>query len=571
MEQIKQRLGVVDVVGSYIKLQKAGANFKAPCPFHSEKSPSFYVSPSREMWHCFGCNRGGDIFEFVKEMESVEFPEVLRILADRAGVKIVYEKQEFVNEKTRLLDLIKDAAFFYQKKLVDSGEVLKYLRERGLKNETLKDFQIGFALPEEAGWRNLLYFLKDKGYSEADVEKAGLAVRKDSGGFYDRFRGRIIFPLKDYSGRIVGFSGRVFGPEKEGVGKYINTPQTVLYDKSKILYGFDRAKTEIRKQDFCVLVEGQMDVLMSHQARIMNAVAVSGTALTSFHLASIKRLSSNLIMAFDGDEAGLEAAGRSIDMALQNEFEVRAVLLEGAKDPAELVLRDPDLWESLVKNSVHIIDFYLNILKNKHGIVDKNVKSVGDEVARRFVMDVEKNVFPYVAVLQSEVEKSHWVSKISREISVAEDAVLAQIRKSKIPFEDKNRLSAGKSKSSLVVSDRKDVILKKLAGIKLWQKEKNVLSDFATPFVDDFLAVFSPEIEANKLSLEAELYYADSKKFEEEVEYLEKELKREILKGKLFLLTEELRMMENDDRANEKEISVKLEEFKCLSSELAGA
>jgi len=570
VEQIKQRLSVADVVGSYIKLQKAGANFKAPCPFHSEKSPSFYVSPSRDVWHCFGCNRGGDIFEFVKEIENVEFPEALRILADRAGVKIVFEKPELISERTRLLDLIGEAAVFYQKRLSVTDNALRYLRERGLKNETLKNFQLGFAPFEEAGWRNLVSFLKSRGYGEIDAEKAGLAVRKDSGSFYDRFRGRIMFPLKDFSGRIVGFSGRILGLEKEGVGKYINTPQTVLYDKSKILYGFDRAKTEIRKNDFCVLVEGQMDVLMSHQAGVVNAVAVSGTALTPFHLSAIKRLSSNLIMAFDGDEAGLTAASRSIDMALRNEFEVRAVLLKDAKDPAELALKDPRLWGDSVKNAVHIIDFYLNILKNRYGVSGQmGFKSGGDEMARSFVMGVEKNVFPYLSVLRSEVEKSHWISKIAREIFVSEEVIWSQLKKTKNPFETEKCLPQGGVGGSFSVSGRKEAILRKLAGIEIWKKENKFISDFARPFIADFLAGISSQPELDKLSIEAELYYAGSEKFEEEAEYLSKELKKEVIKEKLFLLTEEMKHMENNGVVAEKEISGKLEEFQRLSFELA--
>ena len=283
VEQIKQRLSVVDVIQSYIKLDKAGANFKARCPFHSEKTASFFVSPARDIWHCFGCSRGGDIFAFVMEIEGVEFIEALKILAERAGIKLKMEDPRLRNERVRLLDLMKDAADFYRRELDKREEVLDYLHKRGLKTETIQSWHLGYAPQESEGWRNLYEYLLSKGYSDEEMEKTGMAIKADQREkrYYDRFRGRIMFPIFDFSGRVVGFSGRLYPEiEKEGVGKYINSPQTVLYDKSKILYGFDKAKTEIRKKDACVLVEGQMDVLMSHQAGVANSVAVSGTGLT---------------------------------------------------------------------------------------------------------------------------------------------------------------------------------------------------------------------------------------------------------------------------------------------------
>ena len=485
VEQIKQRLTIVDVVGSYIKLQKAGANYKACCPFHSEKSPSFYVSPAREMWHCFGCNLGGDIFEFVKQIEGVEFPEALKTLADRAGVTLVFQNPEVRSEKTTLLDLMNDAVFFYQKQLTEKEEVLNYLRKRGLKNETLKNFNIGFAPGEESGWRHLFTFLKNKGYSIDQMEKAGLVIKKDTESYYDRFRGRIMFPLKDVSGRIVGFSGRVFGEEKEGVGKYINTPQTVLYDKSKILYGFDRAKMEIRKKDACILVEGQMDVIMAHQVEgargareggVSNTVAVSGTALTSSHLEIIKRLTNNLIMAFDSDEAGLAAAKRSIDIALRSGFEVRAVALPQGKDPADVILVNPEEWKKAINESLHIIEFYLNILEEKCGAN-----------SREFKLSVEKSVLPYVLLIQSGVDRSHWVSYIAKKLNVKEETILEEMKKIHI---DSKQKSSGVGEIKIEKKEtktRQNLIKEKLAGIMLWKKDKRIVPSFARDKIKSFL------------------------------------------------------------------------------------
>ena len=397
-EQIKSRLGVVDVVQSYLKLQKAGANFKANCPFHNEKTPSFFVSPTRDSWHCFGCNKGGDIFDFVMEIEGMEFFDALKSLAARAGVELETISPEIASERSKLLSLMERAKMFYERELKGNKELIEYLKERGLKGETAKAFGIGFVSgPPDGGWRNLHDFLKAEGFTELEMEKAGMVIKKPSAvsrqpsAYYDRFRNRIMFPLSNSSGQIVGFSGRIFGAEDDKMGKYINTPQTVLYDKSRILYGFDKAKTEIRKKDFCILVEGQMDVIMSHQAGLANTVAVSGTALTTEHLKIIKRLTGNLVMAFDGDEAGFRASQRGIDLALAEGFEVKVALIPSGKDPADIVKEDPKKWEDIVKNAKHILEFYLESLSDRK--------------------EIEEVFLPRVAVLPNDMEMARWVKK----------------------------------------------------------------------------------------------------------------------------------------------------------------
>jgi len=576
VEQIKQRLTVVDVVGSYIKLKKAGANYRAVCPFHSEKDASFYVSPSREIWHCFGCNRGGDMFEFVKQIEGVEFPDALRILADRAGVSVTYQNPEIRNEKTQLLDLLKDASVFYQKNLALNRNVLSYLWKRGLKNESLKKFSIGFAPTEDAGWRNLFDFLKSKGYSNEQMKKAGLVVSKEgSGDCYDRFRGRIMFPLKDASGRVVGFSGRIFGKEKEGIGKYINTPQTVVYNKSKILYGFDAAKTEIRKKDACILVEGQMDVLMAHQIGCVNTVAVSGTALTDHHLNLIRRLSGNLIMAFDSDEAGFSAAKRSIDLAFSNGFEVRAILMPQGKDPADVILEDGSGWLRLAEDANHVIDFYLNILKQKHDSWD----------SRGFKIDVEKNVLPYIASIQSEIDKNYWVSKIANTINVREEAVFKQIEKldssiirKETPF---NTAQGGKQKKdepfcSAPLRSRKDLLKDRLLGLALWRGWDIDSAHYSGEIKKLIFSGHEAGLPAgqagekeylNRIIFEAELCYQNNDNLDEEIENLTREFKKEYLKEKLNILAEDIRKCENCGK--KEELQNKLTDFQKLTRQLA--
>ena len=306
VDEIKSRLDVVDVVGGYIRLSKAGRNYRALCPFHSEKTPSFFVSPERQMWYCFGCQKGGSIFDFVMQMDGLEFGDALKVLAQRAGVELkkIDPKlsAKWKTEKTRLYEICELAAKFFERQL-EAGKtgqsVQKYLKERGLKSKTIQEWRIGYG-PDK--WQALSDFLKGRGYGEEEIERTGLSVRKDEiqNSNYDRFRNRIIFPIYDLNGGVVGFSGRIFG---EGEPKYLNTPNTLIYDKSRVLYGLDRAKLDIRKDNFCVLVEGQMDVIMSHQAGVRNAVASSGTALTVEHLKIIKRYTENLAMAFDMDLA----------------------------------------------------------------------------------------------------------------------------------------------------------------------------------------------------------------------------------------------------------------------------
>ncbi|MDD5032508.1 MAG: DNA primase [Candidatus Pacebacteria bacterium] len=562
VEQIKQRLNVVDVVGSYVKLIKAGANYKAVCPFHSEKSPSFFVSPSRDTWHCFGCNKGGDIFEFVKQIEGVEFVEALKILADRAGVVLARENPEARNERTRLLELMSDAGDFYKRCLLQNPDVFNYLRKRGLSEETIKNFNIGFAPAEETGWRHLLNFLKEKGYSVSEMEKTGMAVKKTVSDYYDRFRGRIMFPLKDFSGRVVGFSGRIFASPsvslaKEGTekAKYINTPQTILYDKSKILYGFDSAKLEIGKKDFCVLVEGQMDVIMSQQAGVLNTVAVSGTALTENHLLTLGRLTKKLVMAFDSDEAGIKASKRSVDMALSAGFEVRAVAITGGKDPADMVLENPENWVKAVGESTHIINFYLDVLKEKYGD------------GREYKIEAAKNILPYVVSMQSEVEKSHWITEIAKRIGAREDSVYEDFKKIRL----EKRLGSSQDTSLNFpvqpIKKRLELLAERVGGIILWKKDKTLFPEEVMKEAEKMLESFDKNSK-NRIAIEAELYYSGSDKLDDEITELVKDFKKESVKTRLEALAEEVCSYENcGDTAN---LSSKMEEFQKLSKELGG-
>ena len=362
IEQIKARLSVVEVVGSYFKLERAGANYRARCPFHQEKTPSFFVSPSRGRYHCFGCNRGGDLISFVEEIENLDFVGALKLLAERAGVPYSQPDPALASLKDRLYLLHEAAVRYYSGQLKANPAALSYLAERGLTDAAIESFRLGWAPP---GWRNLGAALAGQGFKEDEMVSAGLLVSASSSKPpYDRFRSRIMFPLTDTVGRAIGFSGRIFGTDDNDQSvKYLNSPATPLYDKSRILYLYDQARLPMRAANRCVLVEGQIDAILSHQAGLAETVAVSGTALTTVHLSLIKRLTDNLIMAFDADLAGVNAGRRAIGLALAAGLEVKIAILPADRDPADLICENPAAWRQAVGDAVHVIDFLLTVLE----------------------------------------------------------------------------------------------------------------------------------------------------------------------------------------------------------------
>ncbi|OGN02562.1 MAG: hypothetical protein A2651_00055 [Candidatus Yanofskybacteria bacterium RIFCSPHIGHO2_01_FULL_42_12] len=461
ISKIKDRLNVVDVVSGYLKLQKAGINFKAPCPFHSEKTPSFFISPERQIWHCFGCQKGGDIFTFVKEIEGVEFPEALKILAARAGVELEEFNAAIKDSKDRLYQACETTAKFFEKQLGSSNMgklALEYLKGRGLEEKTITQFRLGFA-PDT--WEALSGYLRNSGFTEKEIVDAGLAVKREvtnskfqaPNSIYDRFRSRIMFPISDVNGRVVGFTGRIFegvvptrksvgtptsgfdqaqsGPDKDQsvVAKYINTPQTLIYDKSRILYGLNLARGEIRKKNKCLLVEGNMDAIMSYQAGVNNVVASSGTALTPMHLGLLKRFTSNLDLCFDTDSAGAVATKRGIGMALSQDFNVKVVSINDkeCKDPADYVQKygnNPLIplgasWAEVAEKAKPVVEFYFDKAK-------ENYNSGSAESKKSVILTVA----PFIKRLSSRVEKSHWISQLAFLLRVKEDAVESDIMSS---------------------------------------------------------------------------------------------------------------------------------------------
>lgn len=382
------------------------------------------VSPERQIWHCFGCGQGGDIFKFVMQMEGVEFPDALRILARRAGVVLKRQDPQIQSRKKRLYEVCELAAKFFQAQLAKGSggqPALKYLKERGLKEETIKSWRLGWA-PDN--WRALTDFLKSRGYRVEEIIAAGLAIKPEkesaANNPYDRFRSRIMFPIFDLLGQAVGFAGRIFGQkEKEDVGKYINTPQTELYDKSRLLYGLNFAKNEIRQADAAVFVEGNLDVIMSHQAGVKNAVASSGTALTEEHLRIIKRYTDNLLFAFDADAAGQTATRRGIDLALAQDFQIKMIKLKD-KDPAEVIKKNPADWQQSLAAAQSIKDFYFGSVAAKF--------DVGTEEGRRAI---KKELLPIIKSLASRTEQSEWLKELSRLLRANERDLMFDLEKTR--------------------------------------------------------------------------------------------------------------------------------------------
>lgn len=428
VDEIKSRLDTVEFIKGYLKLEKAGANWKALCPFHTEKTPSFFVSPSRQMWHCFGCHKGGDAFKFLMELEHLEFPEALKILAEKTGVELKREDPRLRSERNRLLEILEAAARFFENQLTHSQEVGAYLTSRGLKESTIKEFRLGFA---PAGWENLFHHLTSLGFGASEVERAGLAVKRsgETGreGYYDRFRSRIMFPIADTQGRTVGFTGRIFGQADETEAKYVNTPESLVFFKSQILYGFDKTKHEVRKQNAAVLTEGQMDFLMAWQDGVRNIVATSGTALTPWHLSTLKRLCENLYFAFDMDEAGGQATERGIAMAAHQGFNLKIIELPARKDIADFVKETPDKLAEVIGKAIPVMEYYFE--KAIRLAQDKSIEALETK------KDILRYILPRIKMLKSPVDQAFWLEKLSRKIDIAE-AVLSQELRGTVALHD---------------------------------------------------------------------------------------------------------------------------------------
>jgi len=472
VQEIKEKLNIVDIISGYLRLQKAGVNFKALCPFHNEKTPSFMVSPSRQSWHCFGsCGEGGDIFTFIEKIEGVEFPEALKILAEKAGIILKYDNPKLRSEKDRVYEICEKATQFFTASLNNANVILDYLHKRGLQDGTIDEWRLGYA-PDS--WDSLLSFLGKYGYREPEIEKAGLILR--GAKYHDRFRNRLMFPIFDTNGRVVAFSGRIMNDivlsktEKADSGKYINSPETILYNKSRILYGLDKAKTEIRKADKVVLVEGQMDAILPWQDGIKNIVATSGTALTEDHILVLKRLTSNLVLAFDMDEAGEKATERGDLAAVQSGFNISVVSLLSGKDPADFVKEHPGEFFKLINSAEPIMSYYFKRIFKKFSAQGGSPEG-GDEIPLEGKKFVAINLLSKIKRLSSAVERSNWIRELSLRINTPERDLSEEMEQLEMAPDESTPSVLTSSKANIQVKTRKEILSERLLALLLKKPE----------------------------------------------------------------------------------------------------
>ena len=432
VDEVKERIDIVDLISQYVPLKKAGRNFKALCPFHTEKTPSFYVFPHTQTWHCFGCNAGGDVFSFIMKKENMDFREALRFLAAKAGVELEKKPPEEIERVKVLREVLSVAADYYHRLLTDPEKGAKaraYLEKRGIRPETAEVFRLGYALDE---WHNLEKYMTGLGYKREILLEAGLLIqREDGSGVYDRFRGRLIIPIRDEQGRVVGFGARTLDPE--GAPKYINSPATPLFDKGRLLFGLDMAKESIRTQDMAIIVEGYMDVIQAHQMGFRNVVASMGTALTETQLRKLARYTRRFALALDPDVAGSEATIRALQLAeealdkeaepfidprgmLRFEERLKAeffiISLPSGYDPDALIRESPERWEERVENALPMVDFYINVITQKFDLNSPRGKA-----------EAVRTVIPIIQGIPGEIERDHYIHKLARLVKVDEMAI----------------------------------------------------------------------------------------------------------------------------------------------------
>jgi DNA primase len=424
VEEVRSKTDIIQLISQYLTLKKSGRNFKALCPFHSEKVPSFMVSPERQIWKCFGCGAGGDVYQFLMRMEGMEFGEALRTLAKRAGIRLKrYRPSEGERQKQVLYEVNHLASEFYHYFLLNhraGKKALNYILGRGITKDSIRLFKLGYA---PSLWNGLQKFLVNKkGYKIGDLLNAGLVSRfKDQ--YRDFFRDRLLFTLKDHRGNIVGFSGRTPGKWTEALAekigpKYINIPETPAYQKGSLLYGLETTRNQIRQADQAVIVEGELDLISSYQAEVENVVALKGSALTEIQSRLLKRFCENIVLALDADVAGDEAVRRGIEIADLLGFNIKVAVVKGAKDPDELAQKKPEKWQKTVLQAIPIYDFYLQSALEKIGFATaEQKKKLGQEL------------LPIYARITDELVKSHYLRALAKKIKVSEEALYAQLEK----------------------------------------------------------------------------------------------------------------------------------------------
>ncbi len=443
VEDIKQRLSIEDVVSEYVELKRAGRNWKGLSPFTSEHTPSFMVSPEKQIWHDFSSGKGGSMFSFVMEMEGVEFKEALEILARKAGIDLEQYRGSGAGgkgkEKERLYALLDLAAKFYQAQLKANHHALEYVfKKRGFKKETVLEWRLGYSPTSGSA---LVDFLKSKQYTAREIKAAGLSVERYQVAS-DMFRGRLMIPLCDAGGRVVGFTARLLADDPNAP-KYINTPSTLLYDKSRHVYGLHLAKEAIRKSKFVVVAEGNLDVISSHQAGVRQVVATAGTALTEAHLKTLSRFTDDIRLCFDADQAGINATERSIPIASKVNVSLSVITLPSGKDPDELIRQDAETWSEVITKPQYAVDWLIARYTKQLDITSAQGKRQFSDI-----------VLAVIRGLSDQVEQEHYITQLSKLIDVSKETLTAKLRQKAAQAKPRLKKSPAAPKvSSKIVSD----------------------------------------------------------------------------------------------------------------------
>lgn len=556
-EEIKDRLDIVEFIKGYLNLTPAGKNFKALCPFHQEKTPSFMVSPERQTWHCFGCGEGGDVFTFLMKYENLEFYEALQVLAERAGVELKRLSPAEERQFGILYDLNAAAAEFFEEALGKSERAKEYLAKRGLTDETLQDFAVGFA-PNTKD--ELTVYLINRGFAVGDIIRAGLTIKTERGQHIDRFRGRIMFPIHSHIGKVVGFSGRILPElETEHTGKYVNSPDSPIFNKSRILYGFWESKRAIAEEGEALLVEGQMDFLLAWQDGVKNVVATSGTALTGDHLRALRRITNKLVLAFDADDAGRRAAERSIDLAGAHDFSVYILSLGGFGDPAEAAVEKPGYLRDAMAKAKTAMEFYFEeyLKENAMGKMEDRKLAIRALLAK-------------IKHLWSPIERAHWIRELSHRVGVSERDLVEEMDRLGIGEREESDPELERAKRTL---ERHELIAERILSLVALHKrlEKELESHMAylpTRYQDAFRVIVdgaeaTPDIEnmANLASLQAGFLFENltEEKVEAEMRTLLYELTLEYLRKERAEAARRIQLAE--EKGDEEALTERLKEF----------
>jgi len=558
VEEVKQKTDIVSIISEHVELKKAGRNYKATCPFHSEKTPSFMVSPELQIFKCFGCGESGDAISFLEKYEGMDFYEALKFLADRAGVKLKPGRFQDKGDKQRLYELNSFASRFYQYILLkhQAGKsALRYLlKDRGLSKKAIEIFQLGYA-PEVIGAIGK-FLIDKKRYKKFDLEKAGICYFKGP-TLIDRFAGRVIFPLHDHRGNVAGFAGRVMPGRSKDRAKYINTPETPIYHKSKMLYGLNLTRADIKKKKEAIVVEGQLDAISSWQIGITNIVAVVGTALTSDQAILLSRFAERAILALDEDIAGDAAARRGINVAEDAGLEVRVARMKGFKDPDEMARKAPDKLKKSFKDTVNVWDFVVDSVFSKH-----------DEKTGTGKSRISKEIIPIISSINDEIVQAHYAEVVAKRLEVPTSAVAGQISQIDAQGADKK---TDKKIYSKAKKERRDLLEERLMSlaisidpkILLERQTKKLISTSLYKRILDEFEIFSkkkkkfdPSVFSEGLPKElvngfAEMILGDSafqgsslSDQKKELELVKKELKILEVKEKLESITKKIKDLE---------------------------